>query len=165
MDIPGIKYPFGPLPPPESPDMRNAVQPANSDSEIQTGNFKAALESKSIALDKQLQKPDDVAQLKKVAEDMEAYFMYSILKKFNSANVKSGLFGESPGSKMYMDMFFEQIANEMSKTNGGLGLSESIIRSLEDKSGPQDINELQNSIQKQISDFRFDPYEDSMLDF
>ncbi|MCD6218041.1 rod-binding protein [bacterium] len=165
MDIPGIKYPFGPLPPPESPNMRNAAQPAHSDSESQTSDFKATLENKSIALDKQLHKPDEVAQLKKVSEDMEAYFMYSILKKFHSANMKSGLFGETPGSKMYMDMFFEQIANEMSKTNGGLGLSESIIRSLEDKSAAQDINELQNGIQKQISDFRLNPHQESMLDF
>jgi Rod binding domain-containing protein len=165
MDISFVKYPFGPLPPPESPDMRNAAQPAYSDSESQTSDFKATLENKSIALDKELHKPDDAAQLKKVAEDMEAYFMYSILKKFNSANMKSGLFGESPGSKMYMDMFFEQIANEMAKGNGGLGLGDSIIRSLEDKSAAQDINELQNSIQKQMSDFKLQPHQESMLDF
>lgn len=174
MDIPGVKYPFGPLPSPESPDMRNA---SKSNKQITEGfnpllktnplqqDFKATLESKSIALDKQVHKPDEVAQLKKVAEDMEAYFMYSILKKFHSANMKSGLFGESPGSKMYMDMFFEQIASEMSKTNGGLGLGESIVRSMAEKSASQDINELQNSIQKQISDFRLQPHQDIMLDF
>ncbi len=181
MDIPGVKYPFGPLPPPESPNMRHASQSSKQITEgfnpllsknpllesnpQQQKDFKATLENKSIALDKQLHKPDESAQLKKVAEDLEAYFMYSILKKFHSANMKSGLFGESPGSKMYMDMFFEQIANEMSKTNGGLGLSESIVRSLEDKSAAQDIDELQSSIQKQISDFRLNQHQDSMLDF
>ncbi len=181
MDIPGVKYPFGPLPPPESPDMRNVSQsnknitegfnpllrtnPLLTKNPLLQKDFKATMESKSIELDKQLHKPDEAAQLKKVAEDMEAYFMYSILKKFHSANMKSGLFGESPGSKMYMDMFFEQIANEMSKTNGGLGLGQSIIRSFEDKSTAQNINELQNSIQKQMSDFRLQPHQDSLLDF
>ena len=165
MDIPGIKYPFGPLPPPESPDNRNVSQSINTLQSNQKNDFKSALQDKSIALDKQPEKPDELTELKKVAEDMEAYFMYSILKKFNSANVKSGLFGESPGSKMYMDMFFEQISNEMSKANGGLGLSESIVRSFEEKAVDQSIDELQDSIQQQISDFRINPHEDSLLDF
>ena len=151
------KYPFGPLPLPESPNNRQTghlTKNRSVESEKVSSNhatrrsFKSALDEQSKILRRMPAKADEMKQLKKAAEDLEAYFLYSIMKKFDSANIKSGLFKESTASKIYMDMFFEKVADEMVKGGNGIGLGDSIINSAKASISPSDILELNNNIQQ-----------------
>lgn len=149
------KYPFGPLPPPESPDNRRIERltkkksvettDASSNHPVQR-SFKSALDEQSKILKRMPAKVDEMKQLEKAAEDLEAYFLFTIMKKFHSANIKSGFFKESSASKIYMDMFFEKVADEMVKGGNGIGLDDCIINSVQDRISQSDISELNDNI-------------------
>ena len=139
MDALGPKYPFGPLPPIESPIARSATkaQTENVEKSVQSDkmpSFKNTLQRKGMELKSAVDpNQEEMAKLKKAAQDLESYFIYSILKKFNSANVKSSLFGEEAGSDIYMDMFFEKVADQMASTGDGLGVAKEIVESAKAK--------------------------------
>ena len=152
MDLLGPTYPFEPLPPPEHPSARrshtmveNVVKNKYMQSEdiqgVQTAkDFSTILENKTAEkVLETAQNLDELNQLRKAAEDLEAFFLYSILKGFNSANMESELFPKSAGHNLYMDMFFEGIANQIAHSRGGLGLSDMIVKQLEVHQKPNEI--------------------------
>jgi Rod binding domain-containing protein len=139
MDALGPKYPFGPLPPIESPNARAAAKTQAESVEKavrsdKTPGFKNTLQRKEMELKAAVDpNQEEMAKLKKASQDLESYFIYSILKKFNSANVKSSLFGNEAGSDIYMDMFFEKVADQMAATGDGLGVAKEIVESAKAK--------------------------------
>jgi Rod binding domain-containing protein len=153
MDALGPKYPFGPLPPIESlnakPSAKAQVAKAQTEnvekfvqSEKKTDtvqqdikpSFKDTLQRKGMELKAPVDpKQEEMTKLQKAARDLESYFIYSILKKFNSANVKSSLFGKEAGSDIYMDMFFEKVADQMASTGEGLGVAKEIVNAAKAK--------------------------------
>lgn len=160
MDALGPTYPFGPLPPIESPTAKQSSKPQTLDVEktvlperkadtVQSDkkpSFKSTLQRKGMELKAAaVPEQNEMTKLKKAAQDLESYFIYSILKKFNAANMKSGLFGKEAGSDIYMDMFFENVANQMASTGDGLGVAKEIVESAMAKMAGNDEIAMESS--------------------
>ena len=152
MEILGPKYPFEPLPPPDdvpvrgltgiakkAPSLGKAIQ-----LETKKPEFRNLMADKSKVTANPVETSHEMRKLAKAAQDFEAFFIYSILKNFNSSSLKSSLFPEAPGRDMYMDMFFQGVSEEMSKRPGGLGLADLIVESVKATLTPS------NQIQKEI---------------
>jgi len=142
----GPTYPFEPLPPPENPSVRaKHLSALKNGKPIETGRIEKA-ESKrprEIAFRSLLEKKAEESQnqntilseeenkkVQDVAKDLEAFFIYMILKSFNKTLIDGGLFPKEAGASLYMDMFFEGVANETSKSPNGFGLAEEIVKSI-----------------------------------
>ena len=138
MEILGPKYPFEPLPPPDDLPMRNLAgqkkaEPSTekiSEPERKGTSFKNVLREKTQIVENPAETSDEITKLRKAAQDFESFFIYSILKNFNSSSMDGGLFPKTPGRDMYMDMFFQGVSEEMAKRPGGLGLADLIIDSV-----------------------------------
>jgi Rod binding domain-containing protein len=157
METLGPKYPFGPLPPINSPSASNKADylPAKrvdtsgvNPSVGYSGNVKdfatVLNDKKAEALIDKASNSKELETLEKTAKDLEAFFIYTLLKKFYAANMKSELFPKSAGSDIYMDMFLENVANQVSQSQSGLGLSDLIVKSLESNldRGEEDNSDL-----------------------
>ena len=71
---------------------------------------------------------DKDAALKEVANQFEAIFIQMMLKSMRDASLAEGIF-DSEQSDMYMGMFVQQIALDMS-ANGRFGIAEMLVRQL-----------------------------------
>jgi len=77
-------------------------------------------------------------QLKKLhdaAEQVESYFVKNLLTEMQKGQ-DGGLFGKTPGSEIYQDMFTQSIADQVAKS-GSFG----IAKSLEQQVGKQLLRE------------------------
>jgi len=138
-------YPFEPLPPPEHPAMKKLREQNPEEGRVDKTNRQEQSKSKrnrEIAFDKILSGklesrssgllPDgERKKLCEAAKNMEAFFIYTILKNFNKTLTNGGLFPKEAGASLYMDMFLEGVADEVSKSPNGLGLAEQIVKSVE----------------------------------
>ena len=143
----GPIYPFEPLPPPENPSTRAGNVRAlniNTKTENQQIGKTESKHTRDIAFNRLLQSKtetlenstnaiseEETKKIQEVAKDLEAFFVYMILKSFNKTLIDGGLFPKEAGASLYMDMFFEGVANETSKSPNGLGLADEIVKSIE----------------------------------
>lgn len=67
--------------------------------------------------------------LKEAVQEMEAFFIYFLLKEMRKSVLDSGLYGESRSMDIYRDMMDEELGKVMSKS-GGIGLSEMLLQQL-----------------------------------
>lgn len=67
-------------------------------------------------------------ELKKIAQDFESILIHKMLQSMQKTIPKSGLLDSFAGD-MYESMFYEEVANEMSKREG-LGLGDMVYREL-----------------------------------
>ena len=72
---------------------------------------------------------DSEAALKEVASQFEAIFIQMMLKSMREANLAEGIF-DSQQSEMYMGMFDQQIALDLS-VKGAFGIAEMMVRQLQ----------------------------------
>ncbi len=80
------------------------------------------------------------------AQDMESFFIHFLLKEMRKTVPKSDLFGKSQAEEMYIDMFDQQIAQNIAVA-GGLGLAEFINKGLVHKQkAVEGYMEVQNII-------------------
>jgi soluble lytic murein transglycosylase-like protein len=113
-------------------------------------------------------------QAMEASRGFEAIFVKMMLNELNNT-LEDGLFGSQPGADFYQGMFFDEIADQISK-NGEIGLAKSIyeqlrppvnptidgIRNLESKDRifvPQqanasiDLDQLPNVLSKRLKDY------------
>lgn len=83
-------------------------------------------------------KTDSDEALKEVAAQFEAIFIQMMLKSMRDASLADGVF-DSQQSDMYMEMFDQQIAQDLS-SNGAFGIAEMMIRQLGGEQGPAPAN-------------------------
>lgn len=86
---------------------------------------------KSIEPDRQHQQKDQ--ELRRVSKEFEAIIVKTMIKEgFQSARKMGGEEDSDQGSKQFMDMALEQMADHMAK-NVGFGLKDVIYESLKQK--------------------------------
>ncbi len=66
--------------------------------------------------------------LKKVCQEFEALFLHQILKGLDRTIFRSGFFPENLETKIYRDLFYQELAREMA--GQGLGLAEKLYQKL-----------------------------------
>lgn len=79
-------------------------------------------------LDKQLKEEQ---RLKDVCADFEAIFIHMMLKSGRSTVQDGGLIEKSNGTKMFEDMYDQEMASAMSKTgDGGIGIAKMLYEQM-----------------------------------
>jgi flagellar protein FlgJ len=68
----------------------------------------------------------DIEKLKDAARQFESYYIFMMLKEMRKTVPKDGLLSSGLGHDMYISMYDEAMAEEMSKT-GTLGLSSALV--------------------------------------
>ncbi len=76
----------------------------------------------------ELSKRRPEAALKRACKEFEALLLHQILKGLDRTVPRSGLFREGLETKIYRDMFYQEVAREVSER--GTGLSELLYREL-----------------------------------
>jgi peptidoglycan hydrolase FlgJ len=66
-------------------------------------------------------------QLRQAAEELEGLFLGLLLKSMRSTVSEGGLFKEGTDSKMYKDMFDQEVGRSLAR-RGGIGLADMIVR-------------------------------------
>lgn len=66
-------------------------------------------------------------QLRQAAEELEGLFLGLLLKSMRSTVGEGGLFKESTDTKMYKDMFDQEVGRSLAR-RGGIGLADMIVR-------------------------------------
>lgn len=69
------------------------------------------------------------AELRKAAQEFEAYFVQQLLSQMRKAIPSGGLL-HSRGEDMFRDMMDEQLGKDIAQSNHGFGLSDSLYRQL-----------------------------------
>lgn len=77
------------------------------------------------------QKLKEEKELKKVCEDFEAIFINMMLKSGRNTVSEGGLVEKSNGTKMFEDMYDQEIASAMSKSgDGGIGIAKMLYEQM-----------------------------------
>ena len=71
----------------------------------------------------------DIKEYEKAAKEFEAFFAYYLLKTMRESIPKSGLLNPGAGGDMYDSMMDEKVAESIA-SNGGLGLSQLLIKQM-----------------------------------
>jgi|GEM_PF-433644 len=97
----------------------------------QTDFLSQALQEKATQLknDAFINSDGNKEQLKKLAGDFESIFAHQLLKSMRATVPESGFF-DSHAMDMFNDMMDEEMSKQISKSNGGIGLADSIFREL-----------------------------------
>jgi len=66
-------------------------------------------------------------QLRQVAQELEGLFLGLLLKSMRGTVPDGGLFKEGTDTKMYKDMFDQEVGRSMAR-RGGIGLADMIVR-------------------------------------
>ena len=66
-------------------------------------------------------------QLRQAAEELEGLFLGLLLKSMRGTVSDGGLFKEGTDSKMYKDMFDQEVGRSLAR-RGGIGLADMIVR-------------------------------------
>ena len=69
----------------------------------------------------------NLQQLRQAAEDLEGLFLGLLLKSMRGTVAEGGLFKEGTDSKMYKDMFDQEVGRSLAR-RGGIGLADMIVR-------------------------------------
>ena len=71
---------------------------------------------------------EEAQKLRRVAQDFEGVFVGMLLKAMRSTVGKGGLFREGSDTKMFQEMFDEELGRSIARSGGGIGLSQMILR-------------------------------------
>lgn len=85
---------------------------------------------------KQIETADD-KKLMEVCRDFESVFLYMVMKEMKGTVEEGGLVEKSQGTKMFEDMYLEELSKEAVKEDSGLGLAQMMFDQL--KGGNQII--------------------------
>ncbi|NLV87907.1 MAG: hypothetical protein GX021_00870 [Tissierellia bacterium] len=66
---------------------------------------------------------DDDKKLMEVCREFESVFVYMMLKEMKKTVPEDGLIEKSQGSRIFEDMYFEELSKEMSKGENSLGIA------------------------------------------
>lgn len=102
-------------------------------------DFKAVLE-------KAREEKDD-KKLREACQDMEATFIYQMLKEMRAAVPKGGLFEESSGTQLYREMLDQEYSSQMARSPDNLGLGDVLYKQL--KSDMEQTQEDNGNIKKE----------------
>ncbi|QJA06560.1 hypothetical protein FVE67_07020 [Thermosulfurimonas marina] len=83
--------------------------------------------------------------LREACREFEAVFLETVLRGLDRTVLRSGLFPESLETRLYRDLYYQELARELS--GKGLGLSELLYRRLS-QSLPQTLKDSQISTEK-----------------
>ncbi len=72
-------------------------------------------------------KKDDEA-LKEVCKDFEAIFLSMMFKEMKKTIPEGGLIDKSLGTRIFEDMYIEEISKEISKEDSGLGIKDMLYQ-------------------------------------
>jgi flagellar protein FlgJ len=72
-------------------------------------------------------KDQNPQQLRQAAEELEGLFLGLLLKSMRGTVSEGGLFKEGTDSKMYKDMFDQEVGRSLAR-RGGIGLADMIVR-------------------------------------
>lgn len=67
---------------------------------------------------------EDDKALMEACREFEAIFLSMMFKEMNKTVPESGLVEKSLGTKIFEDMYIEEISNEISKQDSGLGIAD-----------------------------------------
>lgn len=90
--------------------------------EQKNNDFKSVLEG--------VQSEHDDEKLKAACQEIEAIFVYEMLKQMRASIPKGGLIPEGTGEKIYRDMLDEEYSKIISKSPDNLGLSDLLYQQL-----------------------------------
>ena len=94
---------------------------------------------------------DEAAQLRKVAEDFEAVFLYQILKQMRGTIHKEEMFHGGPGEDIFTEMMDEEFSKRMAG-NGTTGVAEMLFRQLSRQYGIQEPGEPREAAAQRLPD-------------
>jgi len=66
---------------------------------------------------------DDDEKLMEVCREFESIFLYMVLKEMKKTVPEDGLIEKSQASRIFEDMYFEELSKEMTKGNNSLGIA------------------------------------------
>lgn len=69
---------------------------------------------------------DDDEKLMEVCKEFESIFLYMMLKEMKKTVPDDGLIEKSQATKIFEDMYFEELSKEMAKGNNSLGIAKMI---------------------------------------
>ncbi|ABA88401.1 flagellar rod-binding protein FlgJ [Syntrophotalea carbinolica DSM 2380] len=72
---------------------------------------------------------NEAESLRKSCQDFEAIMLKSMLKEMRSTIPKDGLLGEGNDQEMFRDLMDQEVAMQMSRTQG-IGIAESLYKQL-----------------------------------
>ena len=75
-------------------------------------------------------KKDDPEKLKSACQDFEALLLNMMMKQMKDSIPKSGLLGDSYGSKMYDSMFYEELTKNIAHGKNNLGIGDYLYNEL-----------------------------------
>lgn len=78
---------------------------------------------------KNLENADD-QKLKEVCQDFESIFLNMMMKEMRKNVPDSGIVEKSQGSLIFEDMYMEELSNEISKSENGIGLAKEMYEQL-----------------------------------
>jgi Rod binding domain-containing protein len=74
--------------------------------------------------------PDEIAKIRKSAQDFEALALGEMLQPmFKTVDTSKGLFGGGQGEAMWKPMMVEEMAKTIAKS-GGIGIADSVMKEL-----------------------------------
>lgn len=72
---------------------------------------------------KNLNKTEDDEKLMEVCKEFEGIFLNMMLKEMKKTVPDTGLIEKSQGSKIFEEMYMEELSNEVSKGDNGIGIA------------------------------------------
>jgi flagellar protein FlgJ len=112
-----------------SADLTDPVGSAR-DREFRKFLDKASRAASTARTEKGLQEEDK--QLREVADQFEALFIYQLMQRMRSTVMKGGLFEESMGEQVFRGMLDQEYSVKMAEA-GNLGLAEMVYEQLKRK--------------------------------
>lgn len=89
----------------------------------QINNFDGQIKSKQA-------ETTDEKKLMEVCRDFESVFLNMVMKEMKNTVQDGGLFEKSQGTKIFEDMYLEELSNEVAKEDSGLGLAKMMFEQL-----------------------------------
>lgn len=77
-----------------------------------------------------LKKGEDDEKLMEVCKEFEGIFINMMLKEMNNTVPDGGLIEKSQGSKIFEEMYMEELSKEMSKGSNGMGIAQMMYKQL-----------------------------------
>jgi len=91
---------------------------------------------KTLSTDSLLSKngASEEAKLKKAAQAFEGYFVYTLLKEMQKTTPKGSMFGKGTGGEVYEHLFQQALADKLSTSQNGIGLTKFLMNELQRRS-------------------------------
>ena len=77
-----------------------------------------------------LNKDEDNEKLMQVCKEFEGIFINMLLKEMKNTVPDAGLIEKSQGTKIFEDMYMEELSDEISKGNNGMGIAQMMYKQL-----------------------------------